>query len=47
MNDEDTPLKFTIDESSRHAPGHVASLQIEPMKGVIEPRTKLVSLKSF
>ena len=40
LNDEATPLHFSFEEASRHAPGHIASLQIEPMKGVVEPKSK-------
>lgn len=40
MNDEENTFCFTIDESSRHAAGHVASLQINPLKGVLAPNSK-------
>lgn len=40
MNDEETPFSFNIAESSRHAAGHVASLQVDPLKGVVAPRSK-------
>ncbi|XP_057292027.1 hydrocephalus-inducing protein-like [Hydractinia symbiolongicarpus] len=41
MNDEEKPFSFNIAESSRHAAGHVASLQVDPMKGVVAPRSKI------
>lgn len=41
FNDEETPITFYIEEASRHAPGHVASLLLEPMKSVVPPKSKL------
>eukprot|EP00794_Sanderia_malayensis_P018879 gene18879-20779_t len=41
INDEDRSFQFCFDKESCFAAGHVASLLIQPMEGVIEPRSKL------
>ena len=40
LNNEDLPFHFSFADSSLHSPGYSSHLYLEPMSGVIQPKSR-------
>ena len=44
INSEEIPMHFSFEETSLFAPGYSASLNVEPLSGWVQPKSRYLEL---